>query len=42
MDFGNERIGAPIGIDVDTQIHLVKAGLNYRFDWGKAPVVARY
>ena len=42
LDFGSERIGAPIGVDVDTQVHLVKAGLNYRFDWGKAPVVARY
>jgi outer membrane immunogenic protein len=27
---------------IKEHIHLVKAGLNYRFDWGKYPVVARY
>ena len=27
---------------IKEHIHLVKAGLNYRFDWGKAPVIARY
>jgi outer membrane immunogenic protein len=42
LDFGSEAIGAPIGVDVDTQVHLVKLGLNYRFDWGKGPVTARY
>ncbi len=42
LDFGNERIAAPIGVDADTQAHLVKLGLNYRFDWGKGPVTARY
>ena len=41
LDFGNEGIGAT-NFDVDTRVHLVKLGLNYRFDWGKAPVVARY
>jgi outer membrane immunogenic protein len=41
LDFGREDIGAA-RFDVDTQVHLVKLGLNYRFDWGKAPVVARY
>lgn len=31
-------------LDVDTKIHVVRAGLNYRFGWGSAaaPVVARY
>jgi outer membrane immunogenic protein len=42
LDFGRDTIGAPLGITADTQVHLFKAGLNYRFDWGKAPVVARY
>jgi outer membrane immunogenic protein len=42
LDFGSDRIAAPIGVDADTQAHLVKLGLNYRFDWGKGPVVARY
>jgi outer membrane immunogenic protein len=41
LDFGNEQIGLT-NFDVDSQVHLVKLGLNYRFDWGKAPVVARY
>jgi outer membrane immunogenic protein len=30
------------GIDVKQTINAVKFGINYRFDWGKAPVVARY
>lgn len=42
LDFGKDSIAAPIGVQADTQVHLFKAGLNYRFDWGKAPVVARY
>jgi outer membrane immunogenic protein len=42
MDFGSERVSTPLLVDADTQVHLVKLGLNYRFDWGKAPVVARY
>ena len=25
-----------------TQVHSVTAGLNYKFDWGKGPVAARY
>ena len=49
MDFGadvlNLRIRRPradlTAIDIDQQIHVVKAGINYRFNWG-APVVARY
>jgi outer membrane immunogenic protein len=47
MDFGNEAItfavvGVPaINIDIDQQVHVVKGGINYRFNWG-APVAARY
>jgi outer membrane immunogenic protein len=44
LDFGKDTYnlgGTPF--DVDTQVHLVKAGINYRFGgWGKAPVVANY
>jgi opacity protein-like surface antigen len=29
-------------ISVNQQIHMVKLGINYRFGWGKAPVVASY
>ena len=53
MDFGTHTysfdvapVGFPFSAVVDTNIrqniHLVKVGLNYRFDWGKAPVYARY
>jgi outer membrane immunogenic protein len=31
-----------IDVKIRQNIHLVKVGLNYRFDVGKAPVVARY
>jgi outer membrane immunogenic protein len=44
LDFGKDTYtlgGTPF--DVDTQVHLVKAGINYRFGgYGKAPVVANY
>src|SRR6266536_3304571 len=30
------------GIDIKQRISTVKFGINYRFGWGKAPVVARY
>jgi outer membrane immunogenic protein len=45
MDFGNKRLtfsGGSLGVfpgDIDQQIHVVKAGINYRFG---EPVVARY
>jgi outer membrane immunogenic protein len=26
----------------DTQGHIVRGGINYRFNWGKTPVVAKY
>jgi outer membrane immunogenic protein len=28
--------------DIRQHMHTVKVGLNYRFDWGKGPVSARY
>lgn len=40
LDFGTDR-PAPLAIDVDSQAHLVKLGLNYRFG-GVGPVVTRY
>jgi outer membrane immunogenic protein len=44
MDFGNETFAvAPFATDLDTQVHAIKLGLNYRFPWGgKAPISARY
>ena len=49
MDFGGDAFNLVIpgtGViftvaDIDQQLHVVKAGVNYRFNWG-APVVARY
>jgi outer membrane immunogenic protein len=29
------------GATIHERVHLVKAGLNYRFDWGKGPVAVR-
>ncbi len=46
MDFGTRTVtfAGPVdtfGEDIREKIQTVKAGLNYKFDWG-APVVARY
>lgn len=49
MDFGRDRFavanvpgpGTLVNVDIDQQVHVVKLGVNYRFNWG-APVVARY
>jgi hypothetical protein len=52
MDFGTKNltfVSAPAGaglvtingINVTERISVVRAGLNYQFDWG-GPVVARY
>lgn len=41
LDFGKDSFG-PATMDVDTQIHVVKLGLNYRFGGYAAPVGARY
>jgi outer membrane immunogenic protein len=56
IDFRDEDYNFPVSLNVGPvasldfgatiheRIHLVKAGLNYRFDWGKAPVavMAKY
>jgi len=51
MDFGSDTHNLVIpgtgviftAADIDQQIHVVKGGINYRFNWGwGAPVVARY
>jgi outer membrane immunogenic protein len=51
MDFGNRSIALgttalgttySAGVDVDTNVHVVKLGLNYRFGYAKTPVVAKY
>ncbi len=34
--------GAGLGFNADLDVHTVKVGLNYRFGYGKGPVVARY
>jgi outer membrane immunogenic protein len=45
LDFGDDQV--LFGVTparIDQKIHIVKVGLNYKFDWGKtpAPVAARY
>jgi outer membrane immunogenic protein len=47
MDFGDDTVtfafaGAPlINLNVDQQVHVVKGGINYRFNWG-SPIGGRY
>jgi outer membrane immunogenic protein len=48
MDFGADSfalvdpvLGVTFDKEIDQQLHVVKAGINYRFNWG-APIVARY
>jgi outer membrane immunogenic protein len=51
-DFGTRTVtftgtlfGGPIevpGIDIKQRVNAVKFGINYRFGWGKTPVVAGY
>jgi hypothetical protein len=31
-----------LNVDVTQKIHLIKFGLNYRFNWGAPAVAARY
>ena len=41
--FGGPPAGVNINLDVKPTVHVVRAGLNYRFNWGApASVVARY
>jgi outer membrane immunogenic protein len=49
MDFGSKNfnlttagLGSITTIEADTNIHVVKLGLNYRFGYGAMPVVAKY
>jgi outer membrane immunogenic protein len=54
LDFGTDTVHFPnlgpvlsiqsLSEDVSTRqrIHLIKAGLNYRFGWTDRPVAARY
>ncbi len=45
LNLGNENyFGGPAGpgFDADVTAHTVKVGLNYRFGYSKAPVVAKY
>ncbi len=48
MDFGRENVnfsgafaGSTFTDRIDQQVHVVKAGINYRFNWG-GPVMAAY
>jgi outer membrane immunogenic protein len=49
MDFGRENAtfsgpvfaGAPFDFNIDQRVHVVKAGINYRFNWG-GPIMAAY
>jgi outer membrane immunogenic protein len=49
MDFGSDSVSfvepgfTPFSLSIDQQVHVVKAGVNYRFGGlGKAPVMTRY
>jgi outer membrane immunogenic protein len=46
IDFRDRNIAfdIPTTANIDQKVHIVKVGLNYKFDWGKAPaaVPARY
>jgi outer membrane immunogenic protein len=44
LDFDPPAVNLNFGAQVKETIHLVKAGVNYRFNWGKAPlpVMAKY
>lgn len=53
VDLGNEslvsvasgraaNLPTNLTMNFDNQYHIVRAGLNYRFDWGKTPVMAKY
>jgi outer membrane immunogenic protein len=39
---GDPRQPAVRRFSIDESLHVIKLGLNYRFDWGKYPVAARY
>jgi outer membrane immunogenic protein len=42
LSIGNDPpFNINIGTSIHERVHLIKAGLNYRFDWGKGPVAVR-
>ena len=42
VTIGDRRtVNLDFGATIHERVHLIKAGLNYRFDWGKAPVAVR-
>jgi hypothetical protein len=44
LALGRFDVNLNFGTQIKETIHLVKAGINYRFAWGKAPVgvMAKY
>jgi outer membrane immunogenic protein len=50
LDFGSKLfnvgatpgLGVPINVNASPTMHVFKVGANYLFDFGKAPVVAKY
>jgi outer membrane immunogenic protein len=44
-DYGSATFGGgliPGGFGLSATVHTIKGGINYHFDWGSSPVVARY
>ena len=44
-DFGSATYGGALvagGFGLSATVHTIKGGINYHFDWGGGPVVARY
>jgi outer membrane immunogenic protein len=44
-DYGSATYGAGLvagGFGLSATVHTIKGGINYHFDWGGSPVVARY
>jgi outer membrane immunogenic protein len=44
-DYGSATFGGglvPGGFGLSATVHTIKGGINYHFDWGGSPVVARY
>jgi hypothetical protein len=36
------NVGVPVNVDVDQRMHLIKAGVNWRFGYGMGPLYAAY
>ena len=41
FNIGQVPVNINLNSDVSQKLHLVKFGINYRFDWGKGPVAVR-